>query len=88
MFNSIIMKEMDDTDEKIMTFVTSLMAVCVTKQRGKENIWTNAWLRRRDEKGTYNNIIAELRLEDKEHFRYYLRMNIPYIATFVVQYFG
>ena len=54
------------------------------KTEGKRNIWTNAWLRRRDEKGAYNNIIAELRLEDKEHFRYYLRMNIPYIATFEV----
>ena len=71
---------MDDTDE-IIAVATSLMAVCAKSERKKRRMWAKTWLRRRDEKSAYNNIIAELRLEDKEHFRYYILMNT---ATFEV----
>ena len=71
---AIMLKEMDDTDE-IIAVATSLMAVCTKSERKKRRMWAKTWLRRRDEKSAYNSIIAELRLEDKEHFRYYLRMN-------------
>ena len=33
------------------------------------------WLRERDSKVAYVNILQELRLSDHEHFRKYLRMN-------------
>ena len=36
MFDSTIMKEMDDMDEEIMAVATSLMAVCATKKEGKK----------------------------------------------------
>ena len=71
---AIMLKEMDDTNE-IIAMATFLMAVCTKSERKRRRMWAKTWLRRRDEKSVYNNIIAELRLEDKEHFRYYLRMN-------------
>jgi hypothetical protein len=33
------------------------------------------WLAERENKGAYNNIIQELRLDDQENYRRYLRMN-------------
>ena len=33
------------------------------------------WLRERDTKGAYANILQELRLNDYDNFRKYLRMN-------------
>ena len=33
------------------------------------------WLRKTDTKGAYVNILQELRLNDHENFRKYLRMN-------------
>ena len=33
------------------------------------------WLHKRDTKGAYVNILQELRLNDPENFRKYLRMN-------------
>ena len=38
-------------------------------------IWVKPWLKRRDEKGAYNNILSEIRLDDAESYRRYLRMN-------------
>ena len=38
-------------------------------------IWVKPWLKRRDEKGAYNNILREIRLDDAESYRRYLRMN-------------
>ena len=36
MFDSTIMKEMDNTDEEIMAVATSHMAVCATKKEEKK----------------------------------------------------
>jgi len=45
------------------------------KKRRKRSVWVKNWLQRREEKGAYNNILTELRLDDVESFRKYLRMN-------------
>ena len=69
------MYEMEDR-ELFIAVATSLMVVCSQgNERKRRRMWAKTWLRRREEKSAYNNIIAELRLEDKEHFRHYLRMN-------------
>ena len=34
-----------------------------------------SWLAERERKGAYNNILQELRLDDQENFRRYIRMN-------------
>ena len=45
------------------------------KQTRNRKVWMKNWLRERDTKGAYVNILNELRLNDLEHFRKYLRMN-------------
>ena len=41
----------------------------------KKRKWWVAWLRKREESGAYARMLQELRLQDAEHFRKYLRMN-------------
>ena len=66
-----------------MSASASLIIACRLrkKQRRKRKTWVKNWLKKREEKSAYNNILQELRLEDEEHFRKYLRMNT---ATFEV----
>ena len=45
------------------------------KTRKKRKCWVKEWLRKREESGAYARIFQELRLQDAEHFRKYLRMN-------------
>lgn len=47
-------------------------------------MWAKKWLLNRDAKSVYGNIIAELRLDDAENYRRYLRVNT---ATFEVSYY-
>ena len=57
-----------------------VLALALRKRKRKErSVWVRNWLARREEKGVYNNLIQEMRLEDSESFRRYLRMNT---ATF------
>ena len=44
------------------------------KKRKKRNEWTKRWLQRRSEKGLYNNLVKELRLEEVAIYTNYLRM--------------
>lgn len=46
--------------------------ICKKRNRKK---WMRDWLLERESKGAYSNILQELRLQDQEHFRKYLRMN-------------
>ena len=45
------------------------------RKRAKRTEWVKLWLSNRSQKGAYNNILAELRLQDAENYRRYLRMN-------------
>ena len=47
----------------------------IKRRRRNKKIWVKKWLAARDDKGAYNNIIQELRLDDVESYRRYLRMN-------------
>ena len=42
-----------------------------------------SWLAKRDRKGAYNNILQEIRLDDKENYRRYLRMNTETIEELI-----
>ena len=45
------------------------------KKRRRRKEWTKSWLLNRDGKSVYNNILEELRCNDQENYRRYLRMN-------------
>ena len=72
-------------DDDILVASAALVIANVLRKRKRQrrNIWTKRWLLRRDEKSAYQNILQELRLEDPDHFRKYLRMNT---VTFDVSY--
>ena len=50
-------------------------ALLKKKKRKPRKWWVRIWLAARDKKSAYNNILQELRLDDKDYFRRYLRMN-------------
>ena len=60
--------------------IVSAMAVGVLckkrrkKQRERE-VWEQDWLQRRWGKGAFRQLMAELRLEDEESYREYMRMD-------------
>ena len=67
---------MDDDDALLIASTGIVLALTLGKKKRKKRCaWIRTWLARRDEKGVYNNLIQEMRLEDSESFRPYLRMN-------------
>ena len=67
---------MDDNDALLIASIGMVLAFALgKKKRKKRSRWIRTWLARRDERGVYNNLIQEMRLEDRESFRRYLRMN-------------
>ena len=46
-----------------------------SRKRRDRTIWVKDWLRKRDERGAYNNILNELKLNDSESYRKYIRMS-------------
>ena len=81
-------------DEELITVAASLIIVSLLKKKKRKprRIWVRTWLQRREEKSAYQNILQELRLEDAEHFRKYLRMSSAtfevsqYIPTFCIKF--
>ena len=45
------------------------------RQRKRRSCWVKEWLSRRNSLSPYQTILSELRLNDRESFRRYLRMN-------------
>ena len=45
------------------------------RQRKRRSCWVKEWLNRRNSLSAYQTILSELRLNDAEYFRRYLRMN-------------
>ena len=67
----------DELEIAYMSFCASYAVIMEldTKKKSRRKIWTREWLLKRNERGSYNGILNELRLTDKEDFRKYLRMN-------------
>ncbi|XP_057302741.1 uncharacterized protein LOC130636907 [Hydractinia symbiolongicarpus] len=66
--------------EDVILILTLSLAVKVKtsqckKKKQRKRFWVRPWLLDRQTKGACNSILSELRLQDTEHFRYYLRMN-------------
>ena len=61
-----------------LLFASVYLETCVnrTRRKRKRKTWVKGWIERRAEKGVYNNILNELRLDDAESYRRYLRMNM------------
>ena len=54
------------------------------KAKRKRSAWVKSWLKKRMYTSTFNNIFAELMVNDKEEFRRYLRINTAsYEVSFV-----
>ena len=66
---------MDEDDCVVAACSTIIIALLAKKRRKNSKIWVKKWLAARDDKGVYNNLIQELRLDDAESYRRYLRMN-------------
>ena len=50
----------------IAVLIISLMLLFKKNKGKKRSIWVKPWLTRRDNRGIYNNLVKELRLEDGE----------------------
>ena len=53
-----------------------IASALLKKKRKPRKVWMKSWLINRDTKSAYNTILQEeFRLDDRENFRRYLRMN-------------
>ena len=64
---------MDEDDFKLAACAALTIAVVMKKKKRK--IWVKEWLLARENKSVYNNLFQELRVDDAESYRRYLRMN-------------
>ena len=77
------MEQVEDDDDVIFFSCATVTLACavdmLSNEKAKESrnrkTWMKDWLRERDTKGAYGKILQELRLNDHENFRKYLRMN-------------
>ena len=79
-----VQTKMEDTDDEVEEILLCTVAVSagmmhLDQNRGvkrrQRKVWVKEWFLRREERGAYNMIMQELRLQDAESFRKYLRMN-------------
>lgn len=70
---------MADHEAKKIAAAAVLIAVVVKRKKArkqrKRNLWQKSWIARRNERGAYHALVQELRLEDEESYRRYLRMD-------------
>ena len=64
-----------EDDSVVASCAAIIIAAALKKKRKKRLVWVETWLLKRDKKGAYSNIIQELRFQDMENYRRYLRMN-------------
>ena len=59
-------KMTDELEIKYMSFCPSCTVIMelYTKKMSRRKIWTREWLLKRNEKGAYNRILNELRLNE------------------------
>ena len=78
--SSLMMERRAARRRKILKFaglmLLSANRFMFNKIAKKHDVWIKPWLAARDIRGCYNQIISELRLQDEENYRRYLRMNV------------
>ena len=67
-------------DDELLLVASSLLISALIKKgrkktRRKRNTWVKKWLAKRDSRGVYNNLLQEMRLDDVDGYRRYLRMS-------------
>ena len=67
-----------DSDEEVAA-AAMIVAICVEnderkKTRKRRKVWVKPWLQKRKSHGFYSQLLNELRLEDFEMYKNYLRM--------------
>ena len=73
--------KMEVAKEKILLEIilnsTLVLTEIMNKKKRKKRraVWVKDWLKRREQKGAYNNIISELRLVDLLYYTRYIHMN-------------
>ena len=54
----------DELEIAYMSFSYAVIMVLDTKKKSRRKIWTRKWLLKRNERGAYNGILNELRLNE------------------------
>ena len=54
---------------------SAIIIAMLKKKRKPREVWMKSWLINKDTKSAYNTILEEFRLDDRESFRRYLRMD-------------
>ena len=54
----------DELEIAYMSFSYAVIMVLDTKKKSRRKIWTRKWLLKRNERGAYNGILNELRLDE------------------------
>ena len=64
LYNSMVAKMIDELEIVYMSFYASYTVIMElnTKKKSRRKIWTWKWLLKRNERGAYNEILNELRL--------------------------
>ena len=57
-------KIVDELEIAYMSFSYAVIMVLDTKKKSRRKIWTRKWLLKRNERGAYNGILNELRLNE------------------------
>lgn len=55
----------------------AIVAICVSikmRRRKKRSVWVKDWIKRRAQLGAYNQLLSELKNEDPECYKNFLRM--------------
>ena len=64
-------------DVRQISAAVAVAIICKRRKRKRKTkeVWEREWFRRRSERGVYRQLLEELRLEDEENYRRYLRMD-------------
>ena len=66
---------MDDDDVLLVLLIARSRRKAKKAKKRTRTIWVKNWLKNREEKSIYTNLLAELRVDDRENFRRYIRMD-------------
>ena len=71
---------MDNDIESAAAATIVIAIICKRRKvkiRKKRSAWVKPWLKRREERGIYNTLVRELRLEEELEYKKFLRMDPP-----------
>ena len=66
---------MDAEEDNVLVAACATIIIAGTLIKKKRSIWVKSWFAQRDAKGVYNDIIQELKFDDKDNYCQYLCIN-------------